>query len=141
MLGLSEEMVDREVASSFPSIRRTVLHMWSAESIWLQRLELAENPVWAEDGFKGSFPDACAEWGNTSAAIQAFVARQFDDRTMQHVMQYYTRKREPVKNAVADVLLHMFNHATFHRGQLVTMLRQLGVSQLPATDYIHYLRK
>jgi uncharacterized damage-inducible protein DinB len=38
------------------------------------------------------------------------------------------------------MLLHVFNHSNFHRGQLVTILRQLGEEKIPQTDYIHYSR-
>jgi uncharacterized damage-inducible protein DinB len=39
------------------------------------------------------------------------------------------------------MLLHLFNHNTYHRGQLVTMLRQLGMDKIPATDFIVWSRK
>ena len=38
------------------------------------------------------------------------------------------------------MLLHLFNHQTFHRGQLVTMLRQNGIEKIPATDFIVFSR-
>ena len=47
-------------------------------------------------------------------------------------MSSYTgTKKEQFKQPVCDVLLHVFNHGTYHRGQLVTMLRQLGASNIP----------
>jgi uncharacterized damage-inducible protein DinB len=39
------------------------------------------------------------------------------------------------------MLLHVFNHGTYHRGQLVTMLRQLGIENIPATDFIVWSRE
>ncbi|MGB3005447.1 MAG: DinB family protein [Chitinophagaceae bacterium] len=36
--------------------------------------------------------------------------------------------------------MHVFNHAAYHRGQLINMLRQLGVKKLPATDFIIWSR-
>jgi uncharacterized damage-inducible protein DinB len=34
----------------------------------------------------------------------------------------------------------VFNHATYHRGQLVTMLRQIGAEKIPATDFAAFVR-
>ncbi|MCW3088046.1 MAG: hypothetical protein JWQ78_1432, partial [Sediminibacterium sp.] len=41
---------------------------------------------------------------------------------------------------VKEILLHLFNHGTYHRGQLVTLLRQVGVEEIPRTDYIEFSR-
>jgi uncharacterized damage-inducible protein DinB len=55
------------------------------------------------------------------------------------VLQYYTRQKKSFKTPVSGVLLHIFNHATYHRGQLVTMLRQAGEKKIPGTDMITFL--
>jgi uncharacterized damage-inducible protein DinB len=39
------------------------------------------------------------------------------------------------------MLLHLFNHGTYHRGQLVTMLRELGIEKIPPTDFIVWSRR
>jgi len=139
LLTLDEEKLELQIASSFSTIRETVYHMWSAEFIWLQRLELTENPVWIEDIFKGSFAEACANWQTVSKGIIDFISRQYDDRSFEHVLQYYTRQKKSFKTPVSGVLLHVFNHATYHRGQLVTMLRQAGEKKIPGTDMITFL--
>lgn len=43
--------------------------------------------------------------------------------------------------SIADIILHVFNHATYHRGQLITMGRQVGLTLPPRTDYIYFLMK
>jgi uncharacterized damage-inducible protein DinB len=60
---------------------------------------------------------------------------------LQHVFQYQNSKREQFKQPVYQMLLHLFNHGTYHRGQLVNLLRQLGVEKIPATDFIIWSRK
>ncbi|HRO43177.1 MAG TPA: DinB family protein [Flavipsychrobacter sp.] len=140
MMKLDAAQLNKEIVSSFPSLQKTVSHIWSAEFTWLQRLQLAEQPIWAEDGFQGDFKEACVRWQEVSFQLQEFVTRQFNDAAFDHVLQYYTRKSQPYKNKVGDVLLHVFNHSTFHRGQLITMLRQAGVTNIPPTDFIAYLR-
>jgi len=138
MQQLGSDMLDKEVASSFSSIKETVYHVWNAEYVWLQRLQLAEHPVKIESFFKGDFKEACALWQDVSLQLKDFVARQYNDAAFDHVVQYYNFQKLSKKSRVADVLIHVFNHATYHRGQLVTMLRQAGVSNIPAMDFIAY---
>jgi len=45
------------------------------------------------------------------------------------------------KQPVCQMILHVFNHGTYHRGQLVNMLRQLGIEKIPQTDFIVWSRK
>jgi uncharacterized damage-inducible protein DinB len=140
LLKQNEELLDMEIASSFNSLRKTVYHIWGAEDIWLKRLLLAENPVWLPDSFIGSFSEACVEWQQCSKDIQKFIEKQFDDRAFEHVFQYYS-KQQSHKQQVYITLLHVFNHATYHRGQLVTMLRQAGVNKIPGTDMALFAKK
>lgn len=138
LLKIDAEDVDKQITSSFPSVKETVYHCWGAEFIWLQRLELEEKPVWIPDTFEGTFDEACREWQLVSEAVQQFVKKQYDDKAFEHVLQYYDRKKKSNKMQVSTVLLHVCNHATYHRGQLVTMMRQLGIKKLPSTDFSTY---
>lgn len=141
MLKLEGGLADKEITSSFPSIRATVFHTWSAEFIWLQRLQLAEHPVWLAGDYQGTFGEACGDWQKVSAALVQFVEKQFDDKAFTHVLQYYDLKKNSHKTPVFQVLQHVFNHSTYHRGQLVTMLRQVGATEIPGTDFIAFARK
>ena len=140
MLKLGDEDIKREIISSFPSVYATVCHTWSAESVWLQRLQLAEYPQWFGD-FQGPFTEACDNWLQASADLVNFVEKQYDDRALQHVLQYYDRAKVSHKTPVHQVLHHVFNHSTYHRGQLVTMVRQLGAKDIPGTDFIAFARR
>jgi uncharacterized damage-inducible protein DinB len=140
MLRLSNEQLEQVISSSFASLKKTVYHTWSAEYIWLQRLQLVEQPVWIETNFSGSFADGCDNWQAVSLQLLEFVKAQYDDKALQHTMQYYSMKKQSFKNSVFEVLLHVFNHSTYHRGQLVTMLRQVGVTTIPSTDLVEFLR-
>jgi uncharacterized damage-inducible protein DinB len=59
---------------------------------------------------------------------------------LTHVFAYRNSKKEQFKEPVYQVLMHVFNHATYHRGQMVTMMRQLDVKTIPATDFIVFSR-
>ena len=54
---LSEEQIGQEVSSSFPSIKKTALHMLDADSIWWQRLKLAEQIERPSETFSGNFAE------------------------------------------------------------------------------------
>lgn len=139
VLTISLEKQETEVKSSFNSLKATVIHMWDAESIWWQRMKLQENIIIPSLTFHPTTQEAVngllqqskewMDWVKQASAIQ-----------LDHVFSYRNSKKELFKQLVWEVLVHMFNHGTFHRGQLVTILRQLGEEKLPMTDYIHYTR-
>lgn len=132
---------DAEVASSFPSLRKTVAHLRAAEQIWLERLQLVERPVWrGEEGLQESFPALCAAWSRASDALADFAEKQYNDKALQHVVEYRDLKGVLHKTPVFAVLQHIFNHSTYHRGQLTTMMRALGEVKIPQMDYILFVR-
>jgi len=141
LLKHDEEVLNMEIKSSFPSLQATVFHSWGAESIWLKRLHLEEKPVFASMDFKGPFAEACNEWQKASEGLLQFIEKQYDDKALEHVFQYNDLKGTPHKNPVYATLQHVFNHSTYHRGQLVTMLREVGETKLPTTDFIVYIRE
>jgi uncharacterized damage-inducible protein DinB len=138
--GLSEEQLDQEIQSSFPSIRKTVNHMWGAEDIWLQRLQRAENQVWRVPDFNGDIQEACDIWEEASRGLLQFAVDIPDEDGLMDTIHVVNIKGEHYDDVICDVLQHVANHATYHRGQLVTMFRQAGVSTIPGTDYTIYVR-
>jgi uncharacterized damage-inducible protein DinB len=138
---LSESQLDMEINSSFPSIRQTLYHCLRAEYIWLQRLEGVANPEWLQGKIAGSFADAFAKWQETSTQILKYVNALNEDRLASDKCSFSDLSGKVHEMLVNDILLHVFNHGTYHRGQLVTMLRQAGVSEIPRTDFIVFARK
>lgn len=136
---LSPEQQEAELKSSFSSLYLTVLHMWDAETAWWQRVKLQERLNMPSDTFKGSFRELSNGLLNQSRQWEEWVTSA-SDLAIEHVFQYQNSKRELFKQPVFQVLLHVFNHGTYHRGQLVTMLRQLGIEKLPSTDFTTYFR-
>ncbi|NDC41286.1 MAG: hypothetical protein EBZ77_07020 [Chitinophagia bacterium] len=139
MLAVTPELLDRPLTSSFASIRTTVYHCWSAEDIWLQRLQQVAEPIWAEGIFEGSFSDACANWAVISEGLVHYVANHSETELQQPVL-YNDLKGNAFHTPASEILLHVFNHATYHRGQLVTLLRTVGETEIPRTDFIVYSR-
>jgi len=59
---ITDEQWKKHVVSSFNSIAETVLHITSAETIWLERLNKAESPVWLQSAFKGTRNEVTELW-------------------------------------------------------------------------------
>ncbi len=136
---LSEEQLHREINSSFKSIYLTLLHIWDAESMWYQRVKLQEIVMRPSDGFTGGFAELNKKMMEQSQQWKDWVDNA-TEAALQHEFIYQNTKREHFKQPVYQMLLHVANHGTYHRGQLITMLRQVGVEQVPATDFIFYAR-
>jgi uncharacterized damage-inducible protein DinB len=136
---LSEEEINKEIASSFPSLYKTVQHMWLAEEAWWQRLKLVETIELKSEKFTGSFSELTANLAKQSQQWADWVDAATENQ-LTHVFAYI-RSKEQVKMPVYQMLQHVFNHATYHRGQLVTMLRQLGADKIPQTDFSAFCRK
>jgi uncharacterized damage-inducible protein DinB len=137
---VSDEQWNRYIVSSFNSIGETVLHIVSAESIWLERLNRVESPVWLQSTFKGTKAETTALWKKTSAGLKKF----FDEFNESAIMDKLVFKRlngDRYEMPHYQVLAHIFNHSTYHRGQLVTMLRQVGFTNVGATDMLGFFRK
>jgi len=141
LVTLGDEELDMEIISSFPCIRKTVLHVWGAEDIWLQRFEAVPEPVWKPATFSGSIISLCDEWRIASAELIRFTGLLKDEAELRRVIRGFNLKGQPYADPLDAGLQHVFNHSTYHRGQLVTMLRQAGVTAIPQTDLIVFARQ
>ena len=136
---LGDDAIKLEINSSYPSIFKTVLHMMDVESIWWQRLKLAEYVEFPGEKFTGNFEELSAQLLQLSQQWLTWIL-QANEVHLTHVFAYQNTKKEHFKQPVYEMLLHLFNHQTFHRGQLVTMFRQLGADKIPPTDFIVFSR-
>ncbi len=141
VLNLTEEQQHAEIKSSFPSLYKTVLHLLDAESIWWQRIKLQEKVEVPSQTFSGNMQALVTQLQQQNKLWQEWVAAANNEHALQHEFIYYNSRKERFKQPVYQMLLHMFNHGTYHRGQMVTMLRQLGVEKIPPTDFMVWSRK
>ena len=139
ILSLPEEKQMIEVPSSFNSLYKTVLHMLDAENIWWQRMKLSERIVVPSENFSGKMKDLSDTLLQQSKQWEEWIVAS-SDLSIEHVFQYQTLQGEQFKQPTWQMLLHVFNHGTYHRGQLINILRQLGVEKLPDTDFIIWAR-
>jgi len=136
---LSEEQINKEIVSSFPSVYKTVLHLMEVENVWWERLKLVEHTT-LSGWFTGDFDELSKKLLELSIQWHNWI-QQTNEVNISHVFAYQNSKKEHFKQPVYEMLLHLFNHQTLHRGQLITMFRQLGLDKIPPTDFIVFSRK
>ncbi len=136
---LPEEQFTQTIVSSYSSIRDTLSHIASAEWIWLRRW-MGESPLevpsWAT---APSFAVLQTKIHAVAGERRAYLA-DLAPAAIESILHYRSIKGDPFALPLREVLIHCANHSTYHRGQLVTMLRQAG-AQPPTTDYSLFARE
>jgi uncharacterized damage-inducible protein DinB len=117
----------------------TLLHLLFAEWVWLARWkgESPSAPLRAED-----YPDLAAirsYWQQIEAEYADFLSH-LTEETLQANLTYKDIAGNAHQNPLCLLMQHVVNHATLHRGQVVSMIRQLG-SKPPATDFLFFFRR
>lgn len=134
------DALTREVPSSFPTLRETLLHIWGAEKIWLERLQQVPTGPFLSQVFTGSDTELLDGLLHCSADFAAYLHNQppdFFQATCPFRLLNGTEDARPRH----QMILHCMQHSTYHRGQIVTMARNLGFTDPPQTDYIKYVRE
>lgn len=136
---LTPEQFTRDMGSSFRSIRDTLAHIYGAEWLWLERWNERIPPGLPS---AADFPDLAtlrARWTEHDRNLRAYVS-SLTPATLQRVIKYKNTRGTPYEGAIEPMLAHVVNHGTYHRGQVVTLLRQLGANPV-ATDLIAFHRE
>jgi uncharacterized damage-inducible protein DinB len=141
---LSDEDLRRDVAVSHNSIFGTLLHMAGAEWIWLARWH-GHSPAKAEAWAMWT-PETCADLAALKERWKEIVDRrtryisELDETRLAAELPFKLLSGDPNSMPLVDQMQHVANHATLHRGQVVGMIRQLGIEP-PSTDLLFYLRR
>ena len=136
---ITDAQWSEEVISSFNSIQETVLHVASAEHIWLQRMNKEKDQVWLQSDFTGTKDEHVVLWKKASAALKNFV-ETFDEKDLPANLDFKRLNGDAYSMPYYELLAHVFNHSTYHRGQIVTMLRQVGFKDVASTDLLGFYR-
>jgi uncharacterized damage-inducible protein DinB len=134
---LTEEQLRHDFKISHGSIHGTLIHMAGAEWIWLERWKgVSHSRIWTVD----DFADVAAlrsRWREVESERRGMLESLTEERLRQD-LSYKNIKGEPFTLPLVEQMQHVVNHATLHRGQVVGMIRQLGL-QPPAVDLLYYL--
>jgi uncharacterized damage-inducible protein DinB len=136
---LSSEQFIQPVASSFSCVRDTLAHICGAEWIWLERFQ-GRSPSSLPDlaGFQ-DVPSLRAHWLPQEQRLLEFV-RGLTQVELEREFEYKTLTFGVTRNPLWQPLLHLINHGTYHRGQVTSLMRQLG-AEPASTDLIYFYRE
>jgi uncharacterized damage-inducible protein DinB len=136
---LDPEQYGRPMGNSFPSIRDTLNHVYFAEWIWYSRWNGVSPTVFPAD----EIPNVSAlsdRWSELEGQVRAFLDAA-DDQGLNRIIPYRLMSGKEGASPLWQMVAHVVNHATYHRGQVTTMLRQLGAAPALSTDMIAYFRE
>ena len=136
LLEQDDKLLSQKMVGSFPTIRARVLHIWFAETGWLSRLN--GNGWEASDvlSFSGKNAELFKSWQITSIDFKKFVEKADLEKEFK-----FEQEGETFSIPTRDIIQTVFNHGSFHRGQVVMMMRQLGIEDISSTDYIEWVRE
>jgi uncharacterized damage-inducible protein DinB len=136
---LTTEQYNRDLGSSFKSIRETLTHLYAAEWAWYMRWQgTSPTALLPAD----QFPDLAAlraAWIEHETKMRGFVDG-LDDAGTARVIEYKLLSGQAGASPIWQMLQHVVNHASYHRGQITTMLRQIGAAPAKPMDLIAYYR-
>lgn len=135
---LPAEQAAREFSGTFRTFRDAIAHIAGADWLWLERWGGVSPRALPEWVGSAAVPELRERWSaivrerlaRLEASDDAELDRRFTCRTLKADREWTMR--------VADMLLHVANHTTHHRGQLVAMLREAGTTP-PATDLLLFV--
>lgn len=128
------ELLEKEVPSSFPSIKLTLQHMWKTQGYWFAIMKKTTDMN--ADHYSDDLVEIMSGLRQQSAELCLFVegltAGQLDERVCV-TSPWFT-----CEYPIFEYMMQIVNHTTYHRGQIVSMGRGLGFTDAPNTDYNFY---
>ncbi len=131
---LTPEQFTRDLRNSFSSVRDTLVHMLSAEWIWLERWRGTSPEAMLDPADFSSLDAIGPRWAEVEKKQSEFV-QKVSDEGLRRIVSYTNTTGESWSYPLGEMMYHVVNHASYHRGQVTTMLRQLGAAPA-ATDFL-----
>src|SRR5690606_6782419 len=125
IMQLTEEQFTRDSRSSHGSIHAEVVHVMNGDWWWIERAQ-GKSPQ--SQPKAAEFPTRAiirARWDEVEAEVRGFVD-QLDEAALAAPVQYTTPKGEVIDNHVWKILLHLCNHGTIHRAEILAIAAQMG---------------
>jgi uncharacterized damage-inducible protein DinB len=138
---LSDEQYRRDVSAYFKSLHGTLNHLLVADRIWLSRMTgTGVAPTRLDtilyEGLAGLAEARLVE----DARLSSFVASSTDAQ-LESAIEYRMLNGSVQQQKLREVLAHLFNHQTHHRGQAHAILTVLGVKEPESLDVLWMLRE
>lgn len=108
-------------------------HIVNTQSIWLSRIKAETTVV---DVWENHTLEACRELHNVTSEK---IKQQILNLNALHKIEYKNTKGIIFQNSLSDILMHLFNHGTYHRAQIAIEMRRAGLEPVN-TDFINFAR-
>ncbi len=138
ILKAGEAIADVEQSGSFPTVRKTLLHIWDGQVIWYNRLHGKSLSAFPSQSFEGNLEEAINGLLESSRQYVDYVNEL--NENYDSVIKYNTFDGKQFENTVKDIIFHIMNHSTYHRGQIINLLRGAGFTEVGSTDYMRFCR-
>jgi uncharacterized damage-inducible protein DinB len=130
---------DEAIPGSFDTLRKTFYHTIDAQSIWLQRLA-GKKEIQIFSKQNPNIQGAMNVYALTSRDLSALYYSYAPEQLSQSI-EVYDMSGNLHLDEIQDIFMHVVNHGTYHRGQIINFMRKLGYTEnVPATDFIKYKR-
>jgi uncharacterized damage-inducible protein DinB len=136
---MPEADVSKDMKTSHGSIHATLVHMVGAEKMWLSRWLGTPDRTFLSSDEVPTLGDLRAAWERVGFETARFIGTM-NDRKLQETFTMTTAKGESFVHTYSQAFQHVVDHSTYHRGQVVAMMRQLGVAP-PSTGLIVFYRE
>jgi len=137
---LTPEQFTKDVGVSHVSLRGTLVHVMGAEAIWVKRIKgegIGEMPRQEEFSTVDALGD---HWQMVEHLMVGLSHMWKSDDDILKIISYRDLKGNPYSHPVWQIVQHLVNHSSYHRGQSAAILRQLGVKPI-GTDLITFYRE
>ncbi len=135
---LTPDQLTRDMGNSFRSVRDTLAHLYGAEWAWCSRWNGVSPTAFPDH----PLPDVAAlraRWTELEANVRAVVDRMGGEG-LDRTIEYKMLNGDTRSSVFWQMVQHVVNHASYHRGQVTTMLRQMGVAPPQGMDLITFYR-
>ena len=136
---LAAEDLTRDLHSSHRSVRDTLAHVLAAEWIWLERWKGVSPKALLNPADFPTIESLRTRWAEVERGYTEFISGMSDE-SLTTVIKYTNTRGEEWAYPLEQMMQHVMNHSSYHRGQVVTMLRQLGAAVKPV-DLLVYMDK
>jgi uncharacterized damage-inducible protein DinB len=136
---LKPEELQQDLGNSYGGVFGTLAHIFQGDSIWFDRLQGKTTGSLAAYTPSADFAQFSMQWRDV---LDRFVewAEKLGAADWDQICKYRNTQGEAFATPVWQVVVHVVNHASYHRGQITTMLRQVGHTPI-GTDLIAYYRE
>src|SRR5271169_4379832 len=133
---LTPEQFTKDLENSFRSVRGTLVHILSAEWVWLERWHGTSPKSMMSPEELSDVAAIKERWAKVESQ-RAELIRSLTPERLESVISYVNFRGQTFAYALWQMMVHVVNHSTYHRGQITTLIRQVGAKPV-STDLLRY---